>query len=718
MSLAALEELKSRPQWVAYRLEERGGKITKPPYIANSGQHADSTNPLTWRPYTVARAAFKKAGHRGLGFVTTADDPYTGIDLDHCRDAATGAVAEWAQHLVARFDSYTEVTPSDEGLRIWIKATLPDGHSRRGSIELYDRGRYFTVTGRHLKGTPETIEARQAVLEEVCAELWPPKPARKTSLPQPVDLNDAQLIEEACNAKGGDAFGRLWRGDLSDVEGDHSRGDFTLCGRLAFWTAGDGRRMDRMFRSSGLMREKWDERRGPSTYGAITIEEALAGRVEFYSPAGGPSSSVAPTEHIVAASTGPALVVATGQPRTAIPVLDEAAFRGLAGEVVRAIDPHTDADPAAVLVSLLVAFGSAVGDGPHVVVGATHHPAREYVAVVGDTAVARKGESWSPVRRLMARAAPEWADSRVQGGLSSGEGVIASCRDAVEEVDGKTGEQRTTDAGIADKRLLVVEPELARTLRVLKRDGSTLSAILRDAWDSGSLRVMTKAQLRATGTHVCVIGHITETELTRELDESSIGNGFANRFLWIAVRRSKLLPEPEPFDGALVDRLASKVAAAISFGRGLEAVPRDDEAQQVWGRVYPSLTAAKPGLLGAVLSRAEAHAVRLSLIYALLDHSAVIRREHLESALAVVDFAEASARHIFGDRLGDPVADTVFAALADGRELTRNAIRDLFGRHASASRITGALEQLAGSGQVVMEPRETGGRPAEVWRRA
>ena len=403
-------------------------------------------------------------------------------------------------------------------------------------------------------------------------------------------------------------------------------------------------------------------------------------------------------------------------PSSASAVMDPAAFHGLAGEVVSAIDMYSEADPAAVLASLLVAFGNCVGPGPHVLVGSTLHSAREYIAVVGNTAMARKGESWSPVRRLMSRAAPEWAASQVQGGLSSGEGVIAAVRDPVEEVDRKTGEHRIIDAGVADKRLLIVEPELARTLRVMRRDGSTLSAVIRDSWDSGNLRVMTKTQARATGAHLGCIGHITEDELVRELDDSSVANGFANRFLWLHVKRSKLLPEPEPFDGPVVDRLAEKIAEAVRFASGVRAVVRDDDARRVWRDVYPELTAPKPGMLGAVLSRAEAHAVRLSLIYALLDMSPTIRRDHLEAALAVVDYAEVSARRIFGERLGDPVADAIVAALAD-RELTRDGIRDVFGRHQRSARIAVALDSLVSAGQVVREVRETGGRPAEVWRR-
>jgi hypothetical protein len=393
-------------------------------------------------------------------------------------------------------------------------------------------------------------------------------------------------------------------------------------------------------------------------------------------------------------------------------------LRGLAGDVVRTIDPHTEADPASVLLSFLTAFGNAVGDRPHVVVSATRHPARLFAAVVGETARARKGDSWAAVHQLMAIAAPGWADSRIQGGLSSGEGLVSAVRDAQEETDRKTGETRTVEPGVEDKRLLVVEPELARTLRVMRRDASTLSAILRQAWDEGDLRVMTKTQLRASRAHVSIIGHITLDELRRELDETSLANGFANRFLWAAVKRSKLLPEPVPFAGSEVEHLAARLAEAISFARGIDAVARDEEARQIWAEVYPALTADRSGMLGAVLNRTEAQAVRLSLLFALLDLSPIIRREHLLAALAVLDYSEASCRLIFGDRLGDPVADAILEALHQQNGMTRTDISHLFDGHLRAERMRASLGALQRSGKVTVERRNTVGRPVEVWRLA
>ncbi|MGE5593429.1 MAG: hypothetical protein ACM3X3_07080 [Betaproteobacteria bacterium] len=404
------------------------------------------------------------------------------------------------------------------------------------------------------------------------------------------------------------------------------------------------------------------------------------------------------------------------------------AFYGLAGDIVRAIEPHTEADPVALLVQFLIAFGNAAGRGPHFTAEADRHGLNLFACLVGATAKGRKGTSWGHTRRLFEAVDPAWAKDHVASGLSSGEGLIWAVRDPIERREPVKERGRTTgyetvlvDAGVEDKRLLVLEPEFASTLRILGREGNTLSAVIRNAWDSGNLRTLVKnSPAVASGAHISIIGHVTKSELLRYLENTEAGNGFANRFLWLCVRRSKCLPDGGNIGEVNFAPLVARLAEALDFAKCAGELKRDNEAREVWHAVYPELSEGKPGLLGAVLARAEAQVMRLACIYALLDLSALVRPEHLLAALALWEYVEASARFIFGDALGDPVADTILDALKKAPDgLTRTEISALFDRHESSKSITRALTDLLAAGLVEREtvpPQGDRKKPVEVWR--
>ena len=397
--------------------------------------------------------------------------------------------------------------------------------------------------------------------------------------------------------------------------------------------------------------------------------------------------------------------------------LENEAYHGLAGELVRAIEPHTEADSAAMLVQLLVAFGSAVGRGPYFRVEADRHHVNLFCCVAGETSKSRKGTSGSHVRRVLRASDEGWAASRITNGLSSGEGLIWQVRDPITEYDTKRGEHILKDPGIEDKRLLVIEPEFGRVLQVCERQGNTLSAVIRQAWDGDTLRVMTRTSAAvSTDGHISITGHITVGELTRLLTDTQAGNGFANRFLWLCARRSKELPEGGSLRDEDLQPLTNRLTQVISKARVAGEVARDESARSAWREVYSDLSRGQPGLFGSVTSRAEAQTMRLALIYALLDGSAVIRSDHLFAALAVWGYAESSARFIFGDSLGDPVADRLLFLLRDKPDgMTRNEIGRGFSGHRDKNQIDRALGSLLYLNRAQKRTVETGGRPAEVW---
>jgi len=270
------------------------------------------------------------------------------------------------------------------------------------------------------------------------------------------------------------------------------------------------------------------------------------------------------------------------------PTLAPEARYGLAGDVVRALEPHTEADPAGLLCNFLAGFGNLVGPGPHYLLGAEPHPPRLNVLVVGATARSRKGTSWSAIAQVLEQADPGWAERRIKSGLASGEALVQAVRD---ETRNRAGE--LVDAGEPDKRLLVLEPEFVRVLAVAGRDGSTLSSHLREAWDKhGRLENLTKSdQVVVRRSHISILGQITREELLRRLTDTEAANGFANRFLFASVKRSKLRPRPtrptEAEMGDLVARLTGAVEWADDFGFA-------DLAMRSGIRYYPKLVLGVP----------------------------------------------------------------------------------------------------------------------------
>ncbi len=381
------------------------------------------------------------------------------------------------------------------------------------------------------------------------------------------------------------------------------------------------------------------------------------------------------------------------------------AWVGMAGAIAETIAPATEADPVAILVQLLVGAGAIIGRGAWVAVEATRHHPNEFVVLVGDSAKARKGSSWDHVEAVLARADPAFA-ALTRSGLSTGEGLIWAARDP-----------NGTDPGVADPRLLVVEPEFVSVLKATGRDINTLSPVLRAAWDGRPLAVLTRsAPVRSSAAHIAVIGHITSAELAAHTSAVEAANGFLNRFCFISVRRHRLLPDGgdlDPLGGTgMAERLGANLAAARRAGR----LTMDVAARAEWHDIYARLSEPTDGLVGSLTARAEAHVLRLAMLDALVDGEAVIRPTHLRAALALWDYAARSVTWALRHTTADPVGEQIHAALAAAPDgLTRTQLRDLFARNLPATRVDAALTVLASAGRAERRRLATAGRPAEVW---
>jgi hypothetical protein len=411
-----------------------------------------------------------------------------------------------------------------------------------------------------------------------------------------------------------------------------------------------------------------------------------------------------------------------------------------AGDIVRALAPHTEADPAALLLHLLAAMGNFADHDWFTVAEETPHPPKIFVIFVGPSGTGRKGTAWHRILALLDRcpALDGWLGHRVYrgGGLSSGEGLIARVRDerlapddqdalrrlaAGLPVDAQWEPPRNRDrdwnrARLREEgRLLTVETEFGRVLRVLQRDGNTLGPIIRQAFDGRHLRVLTKEEAVASLAHITILGHTTRDTLTRLLDDEDLLGGTAPRFLFAAVRRHHLRPDGGAPPASVVDSLVERLNAVcvwLSQPAPPSPLEWDAPAHALWVDVYPALTREIGGTVGVVLNRRDAYAKRLALVYALLDRSTVIREPHLRAALAVLRFAEDSAKFIWGAGL-PPEADRVMSALRADGPLTRTQVTALFGKKAPPH-LNRTLQDLVEMGRIQIRTEPTGGRPRQV----
>jgi hypothetical protein len=405
--------------------------------------------------------------------------------------------------------------------------------------------------------------------------------------------------------------------------------------------------------------------------------------------------------------------------------IDEKAYHGLAGEVVKAFEPYTEADNVAILMSFLTTFGNYIGKDVFTKVSADTHSTNLFTLLIGDTAKARKGTSWGPIRELFSRLDEFYMQEKCIGGLSSGEFLVKSIRDPKfsQEFDEEKGYfvDKVVDAGVSDKRLLVIESEFASVLNKMQKEGNTLSTMIRQAWDGYKLENSSISNpYKATKPHISIIGHITIEELKKYLDNTELFNGFANRFLWMCIRRSKLLPDAPEIPNSVYNELLLKLKDVLNWIKTLKSedrhIKRNSEANEMWHNLYYVLTEPKDGIIGAITSRAETQVLRLSLLYAILDKSQFIKPEHIEAGLAIWNRCQQSVEFIFNETGNDPIAENILEGLKKYGPMTQTEIyKNIFLCNVESSKIKNTLQKLSARQKVIYKTIPTKGRPKMMW---
>jgi hypothetical protein len=395
-------------------------------------------------------------------------------------------------------------------------------------------------------------------------------------------------------------------------------------------------------------------------------------------------------------------ISAPSKPDWPQPMAQEA-FYGVAGDYVRLLAPESESDDVALLGGFLVAAGVLFGRNAWARVEDTVHYPVEALLLCGPTSGGRKGTSTNRILPVMASVQADFA-ARTLGGLSTGEGLIAAVK-----------QQRMFGYEGTNVNFLVFLPEFSSLLAVMTRTGNTLSAVIRQAWDGQMLEVRTrKDPLEVDGVNISFLCHVTREELLSELTATSRANGFGNRFLVPLVRRSKLLPE----GGAKINTnpIIKRLTDAVATAKGRGEMRRNDPARELWASMYAELARARIGLAGSMAARAEAHCLRLSLIYALLDGSDSIQPAHLKAAGAFWNYCEESLSFIFGDAAGDIETDKILGALLSG-PMSLDDFHYLYNRNKPADWIRAKLAELVRLRMIVVTVKPTEKGNVTAWMR-
>ena len=368
------------------------------------------------------------------------------------------------------------------------------------------------------------------------------------------------------------------------------------------------------------------------------------------------------------------------------PTLSDTALYGVLGDVVKKIDPFTEAHPAAVLIQLLAGAGTIIGRGCKLAYNNTTHHTNLFAIITGDSAKGRKGTSLRLARQTLKAIDPLWDEHNVISGLGSGQAIIGALRD---------------DPDNTDKRLLIIEEEYSKLMEVMSKSGATLSQTIRDVWDNGNLHSSTKnCILKASNCHVSLIGHITREEFSALMDRKKnkldLKNGLVNRVLWCYSHQSKKLRRVEEMPKDLLDSEHTKLKEAIASIRGGEfTFSLSEEGWELMDQELDSIEVGDYGVTTDSDHRGTQQVLRIALIFALLDQAIEVKPDHLAAAIAVWNYCKKSARWVFEDHEFSLLANKLFIALERG-PLTYQSIYDkVFGKNLRKIRVNKIIGEIS-----------------------
>ncbi len=625
------EELRIRKGWVAWKFKTVDGKNRKVPINARTGGNAKSNLPETWSTGLTAYAFYLNhnngGGIQGIGYVVSESDLYVGIDLDHCRNSETGEINPWGQDKIVRFNSYSEISPSGTGIRIFTKGKLPKEGRKKGDFEIYDTLRFFTITGHHIEGTPLTIEHRQDEINEIHREIFGDKTEVKNTPIKPsstISLPDHEIITKAKRAKNGNKFICLYQGDINGYP-SQSEADLALVSILSFYTQ-DPSTLDRLFRISGLYGPKWDEVHfsNGQTYGQHTIEIALRDIREVYKGPiqAEPNTSIVP-------ETPPANV-GLEFPREIM--------AGVAGEFARTYSSVLEVPEHFFFMAFLTCFGVILSDRIKLHTE-LETQSRIYLLLLGQSADDRKSTAINKTVKFFMDVLTE-AEFPVCWGVGSAEGLQK-----------RMGGNNPNEA----KKLLLCFDEFKSFVSKCKIEASVLLPCINTLFESNRYESQTKkTDIRLDNAHLSILAASTIETYERTWDSSFTDIGFNNRLFLVPGSGQKKYSFPEKISESEKIRIKELLISTLRYFKESPFLDITPEARALYDDWYM-------GLERSIHSkRLDTYAIRFMSILTVNDQKNVIDEDIIQKVIKLMNW------QLRVRRLHDPIdADNVLAKLEE-----------------------------------------------------
>lgn len=628
------KELKAFRQWVAWKIEIRDGKQTKVPVNPHTGGLAAVDKPQTWAFYEEALAAANNKGNAGIGFVFSEADPFAGIDIDDCIDQAN-EIHPMALEVTRTFNSFTEKSQSARGIHIIVRGKIPAGGRRKGKVEMYDKRRFFIMTGAHLEGTPITIESRQDELEAFHAQVFgqesatQPKPCRPAT---ELDLSDEDLIVKAHGAANGAKFSRLWKGLWERDFPSQSEATAALLNYLVFYCGPDPGRIDRLFRASGLFRGKWDRPQSGSTWGALEIQKAIARATDFYN-LGRRKERKAEMRRERAASFPEVKII-----DHASPAWPKEVISGAAGTFARTFAEYLETPENFLFMNYLTLLGHIVSNSVTLKSEILPEP-RLFLVNLGESADTRKTTSINKVNRFFQDALAEGVINGIWG-VGSAEGLAKAFK--------KTG------------RVILILDEFKTLIQKMRIDASVLLPCICTLFEANRFHSLTKShEIDITGGGLCLMAASTLDTYRNMFTSQFLDIGFINRLFIIIGESQRKFSIPQSIPGNVKHSLHQDLKEVLSFTKeisidGRYAMPIASEAREIFDMWYF-------GLEQSVFSkRLDTYGHRLMPLLAINDMKDKITSEIVEKTIKLLNYQLAARK------FADPIdADNAIARLEE-----------------------------------------------------